>query len=102
MCCQPGHIGPPPEWYHELADDTPSRRLGPGRMAEGLAALASAIHKDHQRGSGPGRRAVSTEGGQGRAMPGHGGRPTDLAELANSTAVPDAAPEPAWVQRPRR
>jgi hypothetical protein len=99
MCCSPEHIGPPPEWYHELADTEPSRRLGPRRMAEGLAALASAIHDEHQRGSGPGRRAVSTEGGQGRALPHHGNRP---AELAEGSAVADTGAEPVWVQRPQR
>lgn len=111
MCCQPDHIGPPPEWQY-LADreghggDLPDRAglpLTGARVGRGdLAALASILHDSHQRGSGPGRGPVSTEGGQGRAMPGHGNRPTERAELAGSTAVADTTPEPAWVQRPRR
>jgi hypothetical protein len=70
MCCEPGHLGPPPEWHREAAGEVISEGCRPPRVtaAEGLAALASVIHPGHQRGSGPGRRAVSTEGGHGRAL----------------------------------
>jgi len=79
------------------------RRIAGITIAGGLAALRSAAHQQHQRGSGPGRGPLSTEGGQGRALPGRGGRPADVAAaLAEWTAVADTGAESAWTQRPQR
>jgi len=107
MCCQPDHIGPPPGWYEGTAEVETMAEIRAAiaavSMAERLNVLAACLHEGHQRGSGPGRGPRSTEGGRGRALPGHGGRPADVAAaLAEFTAVADTGAEAAWTQRPRR
>jgi hypothetical protein len=101
MCCSAEHVGPPPEWYRELADEPiPAPRVSP---AEGLAYLAAIIHDKHQRGSGPGRRAVSTEKGQGRALPTwrrHGGVPVREDDQLDQLGADWHDTE--WTTRPRQ
>ena len=51
----------------------------------------------------PAARPVSTEGGQGRAVPGHGSHLGDLAaDQGKWVAVADTGADSAWLQRPRR
>lgn len=85
MCCEPSHLGPPPEWRREQAGEVIREGRWPSvpSVAEGLAALASICHPGHQEADRP--RPVSTEGGQGRALLSNflrpGERYEDLAEL---------------------
>jgi hypothetical protein len=62
VCCEPGHIGPPPEWYRDAADQAPPLR----RLPSG-AALAVMLWQLVLPAREPGPRPVSTEGGHGRA-----------------------------------
>jgi hypothetical protein len=113
MCCSEDHIGPPPEWQY-LADregDTgilPERAALPltgARVGRGdLAALAAVLQP--APGHAPGPRPVSTEGGQGRALPtfrrtpdGAPMRDDDWAEQMAAYSAGDG--EPDWASRPR-
>lgn len=72
------------------------------RVSRALAAAMAQLWAGRYGAAEPGPRAVSSEGGGGRAVPGHGARLDDLAAaLADWQTIQDTAESP-WVQRPQR
>jgi len=102
MCCQPDHIGPPPGWYEGTAEVETMAEIRAAiagvSMAERLNTLAACLHQGHQRGSGPGRGPLSTEGGRGRALPrevtpqGWQSRAEDLRHVLDLAGEPEYPP----------
>jgi hypothetical protein len=68
VCCQPDHIGPPPEWHRDhddrcLPDYPRAAAVPPAALALRLWDACGLTAPE------PGPRPVSTEDGHGRALP---------------------------------
>jgi hypothetical protein len=66
MCCTPGHVGAPPEWHRESADEGPAP-VAPARVTGAALAAWARILRPVDFTAAP--RLTSTESGQGRALP---------------------------------
>jgi hypothetical protein len=98
MFSRPPGYGEPREPADAYADSR-GELIAPQQSARVSRALASAMAQlwaARYATAEPGPRPVSSEGGEGRAVPGHGESPADVA------AVADTGAESAWVQRPQR
>jgi hypothetical protein len=105
MFSRPPGYGEPREPADAYADSR-GELIAPQQAARVSRALASAMAQlwaARYATAEPGPRPVSSEGGEGRALPHRGGVIGDLAaDLAEWTAVVDTGAEAAWTQRPRR